>query len=68
MTLTWPIVLAVLCGAILHAAWNAMIKSGSDKGADTALVTIAGAVIALPTLLWAGLPHARSGRSCWPRC
>ena len=62
MTLTWPIVLAVLCGAILHAAWNAMIKSGSDKGADTALVTLAGAVIALPILLWAGLPQ----RAVWP--
>ena len=62
MTLTWPIVLAVLGGAMLHASWNAMIKSGGDKAADTALVTIAGAVIALPFLLWFGLPQA----AAWP--
>ena len=62
MTLTWPIVLAVLCGAMLHAAWNAIIKSGGDKAADTALVTIAGGVIALPFLLWFGLPQA----AAWP--
>lgn len=57
MTLTWPIVLAVLCAAMLHASWNAMIKSGGDKAADTALITVAGAVVALPLLLWAGLPN-----------
>ena len=62
MTLTWPIVAVVLCAALLHASWNAMIKSGGDKAADTALVTIAGAVIALPLLLWAGLPHP----GVWP--
>ena len=62
MTLTWPIVLAVLCAALLHASWNAMIKSGVDKSADTALVTIAGAAIALPFMLWAGLPEPK----VWP--
>ncbi len=62
MTLTWPIVLAVLCGAMLHAAWNAMIKSGGDKAADTALVTIAGAIVALPFLLWFGPPQP----AAWP--
>ena len=29
--LTWPVVLAVLFGALLHASWNALIKSGGDK-------------------------------------
>jgi phosphonate utilization associated putative membrane protein len=62
MTLTWPTVLAVLCAAMLHASWNAMIKSGGDKSADTALLTIAGAVLALPLLLWTGLP----GAAVWP--
>jgi phosphonate utilization associated putative membrane protein len=62
MTLTWPIVLIVLCAAMLHASWNAMIKSGGDKAADTALVTIAGALIALPFLLWTGWPKAVA----WP--
>jgi phosphonate utilization associated putative membrane protein len=62
MALTWPVVLAVLCGAILHASWNAMIKSGGDKSTDTALVTIAGALVALPLMLCAGLPQWK----VWP--
>ncbi len=62
MTLSWPIVGIVLCAALLHASWNAMIKSGGDKAADTALMTIAGAVISLPFLVWIGLPSV----SAWP--
>ena len=62
MALTWPVVLAVLCGAMLHAAWNALIKSGTDKAFDTALVTVMGALIALPLALWVGLPP----RAAWP--
>jgi hypothetical protein len=31
MTLTWPIVAAVLFGAFLHASWNALIKSGATR-------------------------------------
>ena len=55
-------VLAVLCGAALHASWNALIKSGRDKAADTALLQVAGALLALPLLLGFGLPP----RSTWP--
>jgi len=62
MTLTWPVVLAVLCGAMLHASWNALIKSGSDKAVDTALVHVLGALVALPVMLWVGPPPANA----WP--
>jgi phosphonate utilization associated putative membrane protein len=62
MALTWPIVLVVLCAAMLHASWNALIKSGGDKAADTALITVAGAIVALPFALWLGLPNA----AVWP--
>lgn len=62
MALTWPVVLAVLCGALLHAAWNAMIKSGDDKSADTALLSIGGAFVALPFALTLGAPPA----AAWP--
>ncbi|MGH8796558.1 MAG: EamA family transporter [Caldimonas sp.] len=60
--MTWPIVLAVLCGALLHASWNALIKSGDDKAVDTALLHSLGALLALPLLLWIGLPP----RASWP--
>jgi phosphonate utilization associated putative membrane protein len=62
LALTWPVVLAVLCGAMLHAAWNALIKSGHDKAVDTALVHCLGALVALPFMLWVGPPPA----SAWP--
>jgi phosphonate utilization associated putative membrane protein len=62
VSLTWPVVLAALCGAMLHAGWNALVKSSGDKTVDTALVTLFGAVVALPFMLWAGLPRPES----WP--
>ena len=62
MTLTWPVVLAVLFGALLHASWNALIKSGHDKALDTALVHFLGAMVALPFMLWVGPPPSVA----WP--
>ena len=62
MSLTWPVVLAVLFGAMLHAAWNALIKSGDDKAVDTALLHFIGALVALPVMLWVGPPPS----SAWP--
>ncbi len=56
MGLTWPVVLAVLCGAVLHAGWNTLVKSSGDKEVDTALVHFLGALVALPPLLVVGLP------------
>jgi phosphonate utilization associated putative membrane protein len=62
MSLTWPIVLAVLFGALLHAAWNALIKSGTDKSLDTALIHAMGCVVAFPLVAVVGLPPAVA----WP--
>ncbi|RYF35654.1 MAG: phosphonate utilization protein, partial [Comamonadaceae bacterium] len=31
MTLTWTVVAAVLFGALLHAGWNTLVKSSTDK-------------------------------------
>jgi phosphonate utilization associated putative membrane protein len=56
MTLTWPVVLAVLLGAVLHASWNALVKSSGDKDLDTALVHFLAAIVALPLLIVVGLP------------
>ena len=54
--LTWPLVGAVLFGAVLHASWNALVKSSGDKPVDTALVHLLGALVALPLLAITGLP------------
>ena len=56
--MTWGIVLAVLAGAVLHAAWNTLVKSADDKPLDTALVHLMGAVVAFPFALWVGPPSA----------
>ena len=52
----------MLCGAALHAGWNALVKSAGDKTVDTALVHFLGALVALPFMLWVGLPRVE----CWP--
>jgi phosphonate utilization associated putative membrane protein len=62
LTLTWPVVAALLFGAMLHASWNALVKSSGDKPLDTALVHLLGAVVALPLLMMVGLPS----RPSWP--
>ncbi len=56
LALSWPVVAAVLVGALLHASWNALVKSSGDKPLDTALVHLLGAVVALPLLVLVGLP------------
>jgi phosphonate utilization associated putative membrane protein len=56
------VVLAVLFGALLHAAWNTLVKSSGDKQLDIALVHFLGALVALPLLVWVGLPP----REAWP--
>lgn len=62
MTLSGPVALAVLFGALLHASWNALIKSSTDKELDTALIHSLGFFVALPLLLFTGLPAMAS----WP--
>lgn len=62
MSLTWPIVAAVLFGALLHAGWNALVKSSTDKALDTALIHLLGSLIAIPLVLWLGWPRAEA----WP--
>jgi len=62
MTLTWPVVAAVLLGALLHASWNALVKSSTDKALDNAVMSALGALLALPALFVVGLPDP----AAWP--
>jgi phosphonate utilization associated putative membrane protein len=57
VALSWPIVAAVLFGALLHASWNALIKSGADQALDTALIHLIGCAIGAALVLWVGLPR-----------
>ena len=62
MALTWPLVGLVLFGALLHAGWNALVKSSTDKALDTALIHLLGSVIAIPLIALVGWP----GHAAWP--
>ncbi len=59
---SWPIVAAVLFGALLHASWNALIKSGTDKALDTALIHVLGCGVGAVLVAIVGLPRGEA----WP--
>ena len=58
MNLTWPVVAAVLFSALLHASWNALIKSGRDMQLDTALIHLLGCGVGVVLVVIVGLPSA----------
>ena len=60
--MSWPIVAAVLFGALLHASWNALIKSGTDQALDTALIHLLGGLIGALLIALVGVPK----REAWP--
>jgi len=62
LELTLGVTLAVLGAALLHASWNALLKSGRDVLLDTALVALGGSALALPLLAVFAPPD----RASWP--
>lgn len=51
---------AVLFAALLHAAWNAIVKSSPDKQLDTVLVTAGAATVSIVTLFFLPVPAPQS--------
>jgi phosphonate utilization associated putative membrane protein len=62
MTLSWPVVGAVLFAALLHASWNALVKSSQDKDLDMATIHLIGSFMAIPLVALVGWPKAEA----WP--
>jgi drug/metabolite transporter (DMT)-like permease len=62
LELSLPVTLAVLGAALLHAAWNAGVKSSIDKQLDTVALAAGAGVIALVVAPWLPAPAAQS----WP--
>ena len=62
MTLPLHITLLVLFAALMHAAWNAIVKSSASKLLDTATLSFAAGLICCAMLPWVPLPE----RASWP--
>ncbi|MDW8469661.1 MAG: hypothetical protein RML56_12495 [Burkholderiales bacterium] len=62
MDLPLPVLLAVLGAAAAHAAWNALLKSGTDPLLDAALLALAASALAAPALALVEPP----GPQVWP--
>lgn len=60
--MTWATFLAVLFAAFLHAAWNAIIKTGGDKQATMVIFTLWQGAIGLAVVTFRPLP----GAEVWP--
>lgn len=56
------VIALVLVGALLHATWNALVKSGAEKSLDAAMIALGAAVVAIPFLPLLPLPE----RAAWP--
>ena len=56
------VVALVLGAAVLHASWNALLKSGADRLRAMTVMCLAAALAALPAILLLPLPHPAS----WP--
>lgn len=53
---------AVLCGALIHASWNAWIKAQNDKFAASMQIAFGTAVVSLPVIAYLPVPPA----AAWP--
>src|SRR5258708_12581502 len=57
-----PVTLAVLGAAVLHAGWNALLKSSTDKQLDTVAISVGAGIVGLAVAVWLPPPAEQS----WP--
>ncbi|MDH4174513.1 MAG: EamA family transporter [Betaproteobacteria bacterium] len=62
MEIPLPVALAVLGAALLHAGWNAFLKSGEDKQLDAIGIAVGSGAVALVAAPFMGVPASAS----WP--
>jgi len=56
------VIALVLFAALLHASWNALLKSSGDRLGALTLMTIGAGIGAIPLVIWGAMPTAAS----WP--
>ncbi len=62
MEISLPVTAAVLGAALLHAGWNALLKSSSDKQLDTVAISVGAGLVGLAVAVWLPVPAVES----WP--
>ncbi|MGB7589292.1 MAG: hypothetical protein WBM00_11345, partial [Solirubrobacterales bacterium] len=60
--MTPAVVGLVLCAAVMHAGWNALLRSGTDRMWSLTVMSLAMTVVAIPAALLLPLPTSAS----WP--
>ena len=60
--MSWTVTLAVLGAAVLHAAWNAMVKSGADAQLEGVAIAVSSGALGLALTPFLPLPAA----AAWP--
>ena len=60
--MTGGVIALVLCAALLHASWNAMLKSSADRLWSITLMTLGSGLVAVPLVLFSPMPAMAS----WP--
>ena len=60
--MTPAVVGLVLCAAVMHAGWNALLRSGTDRMWSVTVMSLAMTVVAIPAALLLPLPAPAS----WP--
>jgi len=62
MEMSAVVTAAVLGAALLHASWNALLKSSADKQLDTVAISVGAGLVGVAVAVWLPLPAPES----WP--